>query len=175
MIILIGPSASGKTELAKYLVNNYNYNKVITYTTREKRINEVDGKDYHFLTKQNFENLIKNDFFLETTFYNNNYYGTSKSSIKDNGLIILDPKGYNNFKKLIKINYLSIYLEASEETRLKRMLERKDKLEDALKRIDNDKLIFKPQELKVDYILNTENKTIEELAYFVDNLKKDPQ
>ena len=51
MIILIGPSASGKTEIAQILEKNYNLKKVITHTTREKRINEKENVDYYFVSK----------------------------------------------------------------------------------------------------------------------------
>ena len=49
MLILIGPSASGKTEVAKLLMKNYHLEKLITCTTREKRLNEIDGKDYYLV------------------------------------------------------------------------------------------------------------------------------
>ena len=52
MIILIGPSASGKTEIAQILEKKYNLKKVITHTTREKRINEKDNIDYYFVNKE---------------------------------------------------------------------------------------------------------------------------
>lgn len=53
MLILIGPSASGKTEAAKIMINRYPISRVVTCTTRKKRINEIDGFDYHFLQKMN--------------------------------------------------------------------------------------------------------------------------
>ena len=59
MIILIGPSASGKTEIAKKLISLFNFKKFVTSNTRSKRVNEVDGVDYYFLTKDAFENKIK--------------------------------------------------------------------------------------------------------------------
>ena len=46
MIILVGESASGKSSIEKYLVDNYGYNKIISYTTREPREGDVDGVDY---------------------------------------------------------------------------------------------------------------------------------
>ena len=55
MIVLVGASASGKTELAKQLYQTYGYKKCITTTTREPRKNEVDGIDYHFLSQETFD------------------------------------------------------------------------------------------------------------------------
>ena len=83
MLILVGPSASGKTEIAKLLDIKYHLTKVITHTTREKRINEKDDVDYHFVSKDDFLIMKINNEFVETTTYNNNYYGTSKKEIAE--------------------------------------------------------------------------------------------
>ena len=78
MLILIGPSASGKTEVAKLLASKYNITKIVTYTTRKPRIHEVNGVDYHFVSVEEFAKLTEQNFFVETTYYNSNYYGTAK-------------------------------------------------------------------------------------------------
>ena len=70
MLILIGPSASGKTEVAKLLSSKYNITKIVTYTTRSPRVHEVNGVDYNFVTIDEFARLTQEDFFVETTFYN---------------------------------------------------------------------------------------------------------
>ena len=54
MLILIGPSASGKTEVAKYLKKMYHIDKIITYTTRNPRENELKDVDYHFISLEEF-------------------------------------------------------------------------------------------------------------------------
>ena len=100
MIILIGPSASGKTVAAKNLQEKYNLKKAITTTTRKMRINETDGVDYFFLTRKEFLKEKKNDKFVETTLYNNNFYGCRKDQVDDNKIIILDPNGLHSFLKL---------------------------------------------------------------------------
>ena len=97
MLILVGPSASGKTEIAKLLDVKYHLTKIVTHTTREKRINEKDDIDYHFVSKDTFLNLKSNNEFVETTLYNNNYYGTSKKEIADNKCVVLDPQGAYSF------------------------------------------------------------------------------
>ena len=61
MIIIVGASASGKTEITKVLIKDYNYHKCVTTTTRLPRVGEVDGKDYHFLNHETFMNKIKNE------------------------------------------------------------------------------------------------------------------
>ena len=58
MIILTGPSASGKTLIAYHLQKKYGIKKAITSTTREKRVNEVNGVDYYFVDKNCFLKMI---------------------------------------------------------------------------------------------------------------------
>ena len=60
MLILVGHSASGKTEIANELKRDYDMKKIITYTTRPIRVNEVNGIDYHFVTEEEFLKLITN-------------------------------------------------------------------------------------------------------------------
>lgn len=161
----MGPSAVGKTEVAKVLIKLYNISKVVTYTTRDKRINEVDGVDYHFVTKDEFLHLKKHNFFVETTLYNNNYYGTSKKEIKDNKLLIVDPSGKDAFLKLKKHYVVVFYLQANEELRKKRMKERGDSPSIILQRLTKDKKYFSEEaKIGVNYIIDSENKSIEEIA-----------
>ena len=100
MIILVGPSASGKTEIAKILIKEYGYQKFVTTTTRNIRINEKDNVDYHFINKDQFINKIKNDEFIEYVSYNDNFYGTEKKEIDKNKVLIVEPQGLKHFKTL---------------------------------------------------------------------------
>ena len=90
MLILVGPSASGKTEIANILINDYHMKKVVTYTTRPMRVNEVAGVSYNFVTMDEFLKMKENDEFVETTFYNNNYYGTRKKDVSSEKIVVLD-------------------------------------------------------------------------------------
>ena len=74
MIILVGASASGKSVVVKKMTELYGIEKVVTYTTRPMRAGEANGIDYHFISKEDFISKKEKDFFLETAFYNNNYY-----------------------------------------------------------------------------------------------------
>ena len=100
MLILIGPSASGKTEVAKLLALKYGITKIVTYTTRPPRVHEVNGVDYNFVSIEEFARLTEENFFVETTYYNSNYYGTAKKDIQDDKCVILDPNGLKSFLKL---------------------------------------------------------------------------
>ena len=67
MIILVGRSASGKTYLGK-LLEKVGFKKIVTYTSREKRLNEVDKIDYNFISKTEFVSKIQEGFFFEYVF-----------------------------------------------------------------------------------------------------------
>ena len=167
MIILVGPSASGKTAVGKLLEEKYNINKVVTYTTRDKRVNEVDNIDYHFISIDKFIELKNNNFFFETTLYNNNYYGTSIESLNNNSYMILDIEGYNNYKKS-NLNIMCFYFDCSKETRQMRMSKRLDNEKDIEKRLEIDDSNFSKSRLDSNVvIINTENKSIEEIGEYI--------
>ena len=82
MLVLSSPSGAGKTTLSKKIQQSDNSFEIsVSHTTRKPRPNEVDGLDYHFVTKKNFELLLKQNAFYEHAEIFGNYYGTSKSSI----------------------------------------------------------------------------------------------
>lgn len=152
MIILVGKSASGKTYIGK-LLEEKGYHKIVTYTTRGKRIGEQDKIDYNFITKAEFLTKIKQGFFYEYVIYNNNYYGTSKNSIKDiKSYLIVEPKGLTKY--LGNKNVVSFYIDCDKETLKKRMLNRKDKIEDINLRLTNDEEVFKDVLKLVDFIID---------------------
>lgn len=165
MIVLAGASASGKTEVAKELAKKYGITKVITTTTRSMRINEVDGRDYFFVSKEKFELMIQEDRFVEYTFYNGNLYGSTKDQIAPSKCVVIDPAGLRAYVSLNDPNIVTFFLDSEEETRFKRMLLRGDKEEDAKKRIAHDRLAFKPENIAdVDFHIDSENFNIEEVA-----------
>ena len=88
MIILSSPSGAGKTTLVKKISKDQNFIISISHTTRKPRTSEVDGKDYIFISNEEFKNLIRKNEFLEYAKVFNNLYGSSKQSVikaLDNG------------------------------------------------------------------------------------------
>ena len=84
LIVLSGPSRAGKDSIIMELKNYYhNFWVSVSMTSRAPRGEEVDGIDYFFVSKEEFEKHIKNNDFLEYAMYNDNYYGTPKSKIND--------------------------------------------------------------------------------------------
>ena len=171
MIILVGASASGKTEVAKLLNVLFNIKKVVTHTTRAIRKSEVMDVDYHFVSEEDFLKLKDDDAFVETTYYNGNYYGSSKKEIGDNKVLIVDPAGLDSFLSLHDSHIVTFLLEADKKTRFERMLLRGDSIENAKSRIANDTLKF-PEKIKskVNYVIDSEHLTLLDMAQKVHDL-----
>ncbi len=169
MILITGASASGKTETAKELGNLYGIKKVVTHTTRNPRVGEVDGIDYHFVTKDEFEKLKQEDAFVETTTYNNNYYGTSKKEIGDDKVLVVETSGARVFLSLNDEHIMVYRLHASNSTRAIRMKNRGDKEEDIQKRLKNDVTRFADDQLvdKRIFEIDTEKYDIKQVAELI--------
>ena len=168
MIVLVGPSASGKTEAAKLLYSIYGIKKVITHTTRPMRIGEKNNVDYHFVTKEEFLKLKEEDAFIETTFYNGNYYGSSKKEIADNKVLIVDPNGVKAILALNNPRIIIFRLCADETTRFNRMVIRGDSIENIEQRITKDKEVFSENALSfIKNNIDTEKMTLLEIAKLI--------
>lgn len=164
MLVLVGPSASGKSAIVKYLIKNNGLEKFITCTTRSMRVGEVDGVDYYFLTNEMFSKCYENNEFIETVFYNGNYYGTFKKEVKDTKVVILEPQGLNNFIAA-GVDCFVVFLQTNEDVLEKRMISRGDSPLEVSKRLQNDRILFDVKQLnKVDYIIDTTNLSIEEIS-----------
>ena len=132
MVILSSPSGAGKTTITKKLQQKYQNLKIsVSHTTRKPRTNEVHGVDYFFVSKNEFEKLVVQKSFYEYAKIFNNYYGTSKKSVKNiidkkNDILFdIDWQGtqqLSNFKelKLIKI----FILPPNKEELKKRLVQR---------------------------------------------------
>lgn len=176
MIILVGPSACGKTVMAKALIEKFNFKKFVTTTTRKMRIGEINDVDYHFVDEQTFLEKIKNNEFIEYVKYNENYYGSEKNEIGDKKVIILEPNGLKHFLSLNDKSFVSFYITCDPKVREARMIERGDKKEDIDKRLLNDIFVF-DDSLKdiVDFSLDSSTLSIDELArtiYFLYEAKR---
>jgi len=178
VICIVGKSCSGKDSVTKELINYFGYSKLITTTTRPIRPNEQDGVDYHFISIENFLNKLSQDYFLEFRFYETKlgiwFYGSSFSSYQtanNNTIAILTPSGLKKLKEH-DINCTSFYINVSDETIKQRQIERGDKLEEAERRFNADKLDFVGINNMVDYVIDNENRDISEVAKEIDKLYK---
>lgn len=133
--ILVGQSASGKDAILRKLVSDYGYLPIISVTSRPIRVNEKDGVDYLFESKETFLKLIKNNRLIEYRTYNTLvngvrdvwYYGLIKNVLDDNNkyVVILDIQGTKEF-----ISYYGkdkcevIYVDCPSEIRKERAMKR---------------------------------------------------
>jgi guanylate kinase len=165
MIILTGASASGKTEVAKLLAKKYGIVKAVTHTTRLPRVGERNAIDYFFVTKDEFLALKEQGGFVETTIYNDNFYGTSKAQVTDDKCVVVDPNGLRSFIALKDRSVVTFYLSAEEKTREERMRLRGDKPSDIARRIAGDRVDFRPANIApTDFDITTDTRTIEEIT-----------
>jgi guanylate kinase len=118
VIIFSAPSGAGKTTIVRYLIE---HNPILAFsvsaTTRARRAGETDGKDYYFLTKNDFEQKIADNQFVEyEEVYEGTYYGTLKAEIEriwasgKHVIIDADVQGGINMKKFFGEKALSIFI-----------------------------------------------------------------
>lgn len=165
MIIIVGASASGKTEIAKILVKKHGFERLITTTTRPMRHMEKDGVDYHFLSKDEFKRKLKNDEFIENSVYQDNYYGIQKKDVKPDSLVIVEPNGANHLLDYLKEDAFLVFVDSNKTIRKNRMISRGDDMKAIERRIASDDQIFDKKRLKrVDFHLLNHNQDLENLA-----------
>ncbi len=142
MLVLSSPSGAGKTTLSKKIQQSDNSFEIsVSHTTREPRANEIDGLDYHFVSKEKFKSLLKENAFYEHAEIFGNYYGTSKSSIdeitkkKHNVLFDIDWQGSEQLSKFNELNLVKVFiLPPSKEELEKRLVSRNQDDKEAIKR-----------------------------------------
>ena len=112
--IISAPSGTGKTTVCKTLKQKLPKLKFsISHTTREPRDNETNGIDYHFISKNNFEEKIKHDKFIEWAKVYQHYYGTAFESVdsrKKNGADVLIELDVQGARSLRKLNYKAVFI-----------------------------------------------------------------
>ena len=141
MVILSSPSGVGKTTLTKKIQQKYQSFKIsVSHTTRSPRSNEVNGIDYHFVSKKKFEELIKTKKFYEYAKIFENYYGTLKENVDQTILINdiifdIDWQGTKQLSNYENLNLVKIYLITNNKEELKkRLIKRNQNTEDEIKK-----------------------------------------
>ena len=145
LIIISAPSGSGKTTIVKeILASGLNIEFSVSAASRQPRMNEVNGRDYYFLSVDEFKEKIEKDEFLEwEEVYPGSFYGTLKSELqriwdKGNHVIFdVDVKGGINIKKYSPENALAIFIKAPSIEELEKRLRNRltDNEETILKRV----------------------------------------
>ena len=117
MFVLSSPSGVGKTTLTKKLAeNNSQFVISVSHTTRKPRQSEINGKDYHFVTSEEFNVLVKKNEFYEYANIFDNYYGTHKATVikllsQDKDVLFdIDWQGTQQLKKIKDLNIITIFI-----------------------------------------------------------------
>ena len=158
MFILFGESGSGKTSIATELIK-LGYKRAITTTTRCPRPGEVNGRDYHFVSKYEMQNLFNNEKLLEMTKYDDDYYGMSIEEFQNSDFAIMEPIGILRYLSN-NLKFIPIYVSVPGSIRLERLLSRGDSYSEVFKRMEQDFTRFKcvkdiPNVIEIDGAYST--------------------
>ena len=131
IFIISAPSGCGKTSLVRELCQTYSFlEQTVSYTTRTIRSGEVDGQDYHFISKDEFIENKKNNKFIESQNVYDNFYGTTYESINEilasgkDAILEIDYKGMLLIKSRIPSSQSIYILPPSVEELEKRLFDR---------------------------------------------------
>ena len=179
LIIISSPSGAGKTTLCKLLLKKMkNINLSISYTSRSKRLSEIDGRDYYFVSKEKFNKLKKKNYFIETANNFNNLYGSPFKNISRSNkqirhiLFDIDWKGARKIRNFYnKKNILDFFILPPSKSELRRRLVKRGR--DNSKEI-NLRLSYAIDEMshynEYKYVLINENvhKTVEDIRKIIE-------
>ncbi len=184
LLIFAAPSGAGKTTIVKHVLANYadHFAFSISACTRPQRENEIDGKDYYFMSIEEFKKHVAHNNFVENEeVYQNQFYGTLKSEVHriwaegKTVLFDIDVKGAMSIKRLFPNEATTVFVNPpSIEILLQRLQMRKTESRESLrKRIDKAKIemAFAPN---FDVILTNDNleKALEDTNKFIDKFLK---
>ena len=124
--IITGPSGVGKNTIIEAMSTDLDFYFSVSHTTRPQREGEVDGKDYHFVTEEEFNSLVDENLMIEYEQYGGFFYGTSKKEIlKESNIILLDLE-VNGATKLLSENddFIGIFIDIDDNELVKRLKNR---------------------------------------------------
>lgn len=127
IIVLLGASGSGKSTIENELATHHGFEKIISYTTRQPRAGEINGKDYYFTDNEIFTSMINANVLAEYDEYSQGrFYGTLKSDYVDGDkIVVLTPNGFRNLKQSCpNENIYTVFVNANLGTRVKRYIDR---------------------------------------------------
>jgi len=133
LMTITGETCAGKSYLLDKLVENNIVNKIVSCTTRPPRIGEIDGKDYYFLSKEDFQWGLDRGNFAEHVEFNGTHYGTTNDEIQSKidgrkpGTIIVEPQGVEIYERYClgqNIRMMKVFVMTPEKVRLDRLSKR---------------------------------------------------
>ena len=181
LVILSGVSGSGKDTIKKELIKRMeNVESMASYTSREPREGEIPGQTYNYVSKAEFEEMIKNGEFYEYDIHHNNYYGTSRKLLNEkmkSGKIIVKDIDVNGTEHLIDLlgkdtKIVTIFLRVPKEELKRRIEQREENVspQDVILRLNR----FDYEESKIslyDYVIKNNNleKTVQIIMTIIKN------
>lgn len=122
IFVFTGPDGSGRKTVADMVGRTLGLEKVLSYTTRKSRSTEVDGQDYHFISKEEFLKARENGEFFESTEIDGNYYGIKGKDVElvfgrnDFIYLVLNSEGARTLKRLYQDKVTRIFIHTDQET-----------------------------------------------------------
>ncbi len=184
LVILSGVSGAGKDTIKKELIKRMEeVESLPSFTSRNPRVGEEEGIQYHFITKEQFEEKIKNNEFYEYDLHHENYYGTSRKLMNDkiqSGKIIvkdIEVNGTENLVKLLKedTKIVTIFLKVDKDELRRRLENRGDNLTEEEMQIRLGRLEYEESKIGLyDYVIKNDNleKTVQIIMTIIENEKK---
>lgn len=170
LFALIGSSGSGKTTVGETVFGKEN--EIVSFTTRNKREQEIDGVDYHFMTLDEFNHALDTNELIEYSEYSGNFYGITKEELESKtnkgiGYVVIDYNGYTQLKNILKGDVTGVFVDVDRQTVYERLVNReetKDFIEKRMSLFDEEQLLKD----KVDFVLDN-NSSLEST---IDNFNK---
>jgi guanylate kinase len=181
LVILSGVSGAGKDTIKKELIKRMeNVETLPSITSRKPREGEEEGVQYHFVTKEQFEEKIKKGEFYEYDLHHNNYYGTSRKlmgeKIKSGKIIVKDIEvnGTENLLKILKdeTKIVTIFLKVEREELRRRLIARGDNLTEEELELRLRRLEYEESKIKLyDYVIKNDDleKTVNVIMTIIEN------
>ena len=184
LVILSGVSGAGKDTIKKELIKRMDdVISLPSFTSRKPRPGEEEGVQYHFISKEEFEQKIKNGEFYEYDEHHENYYGTSKKLMNDkiqSGKIIVKDIEVNGTESLIKLlkndtKLVTIFLKVDKEELKHRLINRGDNLSEADMELRLGRLKYEESKIKLyDYVIKNDDleKTVQIIMAIIENERR---
>ena len=181
LVILSGVSGAGKDTIKKELIKRMeNVISLPSLTSRKPRVGEEEGVQYHFITRDEFKEKIKNGEFYEYDIHHENYYGTSRKLMNEkiqSGKIIVKDIEVNGTENLIKIlknetKLVTIFLKVDKEELKNRLINRGDDLSEAEMELRLGRLQYEESKIPLyDYVIKNDEleKTVQVIMTIIEN------
>ena len=182
LVILSGVSGAGKDTIKKELLKRMSdITTLPSYTSRNMREGEAEGVQYHFISKEQFEDKIRQGDFYEYDLHHGNYYGMSRELLNEKlnqGKVIVKDIEVNGTESLIKVlgndtRIVTIFLKVEKEELKRRLIERGDSIPDIEVRLG--RLEYEESKLKLyDYVIknNDFEKAVQIIMTIIENEKR---